>query len=169
MKIGELAARANLNASAIRYYEKLGLLAAPQRLGGQRRYSSDALSRVLLIRFATDMGFSASARISVLSPASPSSRPAKRACFFANVLDREARLPPKTIDCGLVQGNAKCILSKRRLVLGRRPCRTDRFHQRGRRGVWNTVDCRPVLPRRVMNNDPATHVQPHARPQDLHC
>jgi len=57
MKIGELARRANLNASAIRYYEKLGLLAAPQRLGGQRRYSSDALSRVLLIRFATDMGF----------------------------------------------------------------------------------------------------------------
>src|SRR5713226_8200879 len=60
MKIGELAARANLNASAIRYYEKLGLLAAPQRLGGQRRYSSDALSRVLLIRFATDMGFTLS-------------------------------------------------------------------------------------------------------------
>src|SRR5712692_9952787 len=57
MKIGELAARANLNASAIRYYEKLGLLAAPQRLGGQRRYSSEAFSRVLLIRFATDMGF----------------------------------------------------------------------------------------------------------------
>ena len=57
MKIGQLAARANLNASAIRYYEKLGLLAAPQRIGGQRRYPSDALHRVLLIRFATDMGF----------------------------------------------------------------------------------------------------------------
>ena len=57
MKIGELATRAGLNASAIRYYEKLGLLAAPQRTGGQRRYPSDALSRVLLIRFATDMGF----------------------------------------------------------------------------------------------------------------
>ena len=58
MKIGQLAASAGLNASAIRYYEKLGLLAPPQRLGGQRRYPSDALSRVLLIRFATDMGFS---------------------------------------------------------------------------------------------------------------
>src|SRR5882724_3493659 len=57
MKIGELAARASLNASAIRYYEKLGLLVAPQRNGGQRRYPSDALQRVLLIRFATDMGF----------------------------------------------------------------------------------------------------------------
>ena len=57
MKIGELATRAGLNASAIRYYEKLGLLAAPQRTGGQRRYPSDALNRVLLIRFATEMGF----------------------------------------------------------------------------------------------------------------
>jgi MerR family transcriptional regulator, redox-sensitive transcriptional activator SoxR len=57
MKIGQLAHRANLNPSAIRYYEKMGLLAAPQRIGGQRRYPTDALHRVLLIRFATDMGF----------------------------------------------------------------------------------------------------------------
>jgi MerR family redox-sensitive transcriptional activator SoxR len=57
MKIGELARRAGINASAIRYYERLGLLAAPLRAGGQRRYASDALNRVLLIRFAIDMGF----------------------------------------------------------------------------------------------------------------
>jgi MerR family redox-sensitive transcriptional activator SoxR len=57
MKIGELAARSGLNASAIRYYEKLGLLAPPQRSSGQRRYSSDAIHRALLIRFAADMGF----------------------------------------------------------------------------------------------------------------
>ena len=57
MKIGQLARRASLNASAIRYYEKRGLLAPPQRLRGQRRYPADALDRVLLIRFATDMGF----------------------------------------------------------------------------------------------------------------
>ena len=57
MKIGQLARSAGLNASAIRYYEKRGLLALPQRQGGQRRYASDALSRVLLIRFASEMGF----------------------------------------------------------------------------------------------------------------
>lgn len=57
MKIGQLATRAGLNASAIRYYEKLGLLAPPQRSSGQRRYSAEALNRVLLIRFAGDMGF----------------------------------------------------------------------------------------------------------------
>ena len=58
MKIGQLAARASLNASAIRYYEKLALLPPPHRAGGQRRYSEEALSRVLLIRFASEMGFS---------------------------------------------------------------------------------------------------------------
>ena len=57
MKIGQLASAAGLNASAIRYYEERGLLAPPHRAGGQRRYASDALFRVLLIRFATDMGF----------------------------------------------------------------------------------------------------------------
>lgn len=57
MKIGELARRAGLNSSAIRYYERLGILPAPYRTGGQRRYPDDALDRVLLIRFASDMGF----------------------------------------------------------------------------------------------------------------
>jgi MerR family transcriptional regulator, redox-sensitive transcriptional activator SoxR len=60
MKIGQLARSANLNASAIRYYEKMGLLAPPQRLGGQRRYPAEALYRVLLLRFASEMGFTLS-------------------------------------------------------------------------------------------------------------
>jgi MerR family transcriptional regulator, redox-sensitive transcriptional activator SoxR len=57
MKIGELAGRTGLNTSAIRYYESVGLLPAPHRSGGQRRYPADAVHRVLLIRFARNMGF----------------------------------------------------------------------------------------------------------------
>ena len=57
MKIGELARNAGLRASAIRYYEKLGILSAPGRKGNQRRYAADALHRLLLIRFAGEMGF----------------------------------------------------------------------------------------------------------------
>jgi MerR family transcriptional regulator, redox-sensitive transcriptional activator SoxR len=57
MKIGELASRTGRNASAIRYYERMGLLAPPYRTGGQRRYPAEAIYRVLLIRFAGDMGF----------------------------------------------------------------------------------------------------------------
>jgi MerR family redox-sensitive transcriptional activator SoxR len=57
MKIGVLARRTGLNASAIRYYERVGLLGNPHRVGGQRRYPDDAIYRVLLIRFAATMGF----------------------------------------------------------------------------------------------------------------
>ena len=57
MKIGDLAMRTGLHTSAIRYYESVGLLPAPHRSGGQRRYSDDAIYRVLLIRFARNMGF----------------------------------------------------------------------------------------------------------------
>jgi len=57
LKIGELARNAGLQASAIRYYEKLGILSTPDRKGSQRRYATDALNPLLLIRFARDMGF----------------------------------------------------------------------------------------------------------------
>lgn len=57
MKIGQLAAQSGASASAIRYYEKLGLLPPAERISGQRRYSTDALDRLLLIRFAGEMDF----------------------------------------------------------------------------------------------------------------
>lgn len=52
MKIGELASRAGLNASAVRYYEKVGLLAGSLPRRGLCRYPEVAVHRVLLIRFA---------------------------------------------------------------------------------------------------------------------
>ena len=58
MKIGQLARRTGVNASAIRYYEKLSLVPTPYRASGQRRYTDEAIYRVLLIRFAGDMDFS---------------------------------------------------------------------------------------------------------------
>jgi len=57
MKIGQLAELAGVNASAIRYYEQQCVLTSPDRVGGQRRYSNEAVYRVLLIRFAAEMGF----------------------------------------------------------------------------------------------------------------
>jgi MerR family transcriptional regulator, redox-sensitive transcriptional activator SoxR len=60
MKIGELARRAGLNPSAIRFYEKAGVLESPHRASGQRRYPDEALDRVLVVRFASEMGFTLS-------------------------------------------------------------------------------------------------------------
>jgi MerR family redox-sensitive transcriptional activator SoxR len=57
MKIGELACRSGFAASALRYYESLGLLPAPKRQSGRRVYGDDALDRLFFIRFAQRCGF----------------------------------------------------------------------------------------------------------------
>jgi MerR family transcriptional regulator, redox-sensitive transcriptional activator SoxR len=57
MRIGEIAARAGLATSAIRYYEKAGLLKPPSRASGRRVYSDDVLYQLVVIRFAQQTGF----------------------------------------------------------------------------------------------------------------
>ena len=57
MRIGELARLSGVKPSAIRYYEKAGILEPPSRVAGQRRYPMEAVYRVLLVRFAGSMGF----------------------------------------------------------------------------------------------------------------
>ena len=52
MTIGEVARRAGLRPSAVRYYERIGLLPSPPRIGGQRRYESGVLQRLAVIRGA---------------------------------------------------------------------------------------------------------------------
>ena len=55
--IGELARRAGLRASAIRYYEKIGLLPKTQRVGGQRHYEPGVLNYLAVIDVAKRVGF----------------------------------------------------------------------------------------------------------------
>ena len=56
--IGEVAQQVGINASAIRYYEKEGLLAEPERVGGKRRYDSEVVRRLALIEAARSAGLS---------------------------------------------------------------------------------------------------------------
>jgi redox-sensitive transcriptional activator SoxR len=57
LSIGEVARRAGINASAIRYYEGVGLLNKPDRAGGKRRYDEAVLSRLAIIDAAKRAGF----------------------------------------------------------------------------------------------------------------
>jgi len=57
LSIGELARRAGVTASALRYYEQLGLLPAPARISGQRRYPESAARLVGVILLYRDAGF----------------------------------------------------------------------------------------------------------------
>ena len=54
--ITELAARSGVAASALRYYESLGLIAAERTSGNQRRYRRSVLRRVAVIKVAQNMG-----------------------------------------------------------------------------------------------------------------
>jgi MerR family transcriptional regulator, copper efflux regulator len=57
LTIGELARRAGVTASALRYYEELGLLPEPARVSGQRRYAESAARLVAVILLYSDAGF----------------------------------------------------------------------------------------------------------------
>ncbi|HZR54432.1 MAG TPA: MerR family DNA-binding transcriptional regulator [Streptosporangiaceae bacterium] len=57
LTIGELARQAGVTTSTVRYYEDLGLLPAPARISGQRRYSELAARRVAAILLYSDAGF----------------------------------------------------------------------------------------------------------------
>ena len=53
--IGELSAETGVKVPTIRYYEQMGLVAAPERSeGNQRRYSRQELERLAFIRHARD-------------------------------------------------------------------------------------------------------------------
>lgn len=58
LSIGQLAAKAEVNASTLRYYESVGLIPAPDRKNGQRRYDEALLDRISFIKVAQQTGFS---------------------------------------------------------------------------------------------------------------
>jgi MerR family redox-sensitive transcriptional activator SoxR len=58
LTIGEVAARAGVTTSALRYYESEGLISSSRTSGGQRRYHRDVLRRIAFIRVAQRVGLS---------------------------------------------------------------------------------------------------------------
>lgn len=57
--MGELALRSRVHVETIRYFERIGLLARPERsTGGHRLFSEAHLARLNFIRRAREMGFS---------------------------------------------------------------------------------------------------------------
>jgi MerR family redox-sensitive transcriptional activator SoxR len=57
MSIGHVAQICGLAPSAIRYYEKAGLLPKPIRVSRQRRYGAEVIGRLRLLQVAREAGF----------------------------------------------------------------------------------------------------------------
>jgi DNA-binding transcriptional MerR regulator len=58
MKIGDVSAKLGIPASAIRYYEKVGLIEKQRRIAGRRDFDDRALFALEFVRLAQAAGFS---------------------------------------------------------------------------------------------------------------
>ena len=59
LSIGQLAAETGVNIETIRYYERVGLLAAPPRTQGRHRaYGEQYVQRLTFVRRSRELGFS---------------------------------------------------------------------------------------------------------------
>jgi MerR family transcriptional regulator, redox-sensitive transcriptional activator SoxR len=76
--IGEVARQVGLTASALRYYERVGLVPPPPRSSKRRHYDAKAIGRIRIIMLARDAGFSVNETRAFLTDypvgATPSSR-----------------------------------------------------------------------------------------------
>jgi MerR family redox-sensitive transcriptional activator SoxR len=69
MTIGEVAERAHVATSTIRYYERLGLVMADARASGQRRYRTVTLRRLVFVGMLQDAGLSLADITAILNAA----------------------------------------------------------------------------------------------------
>jgi len=126
MTIGEIAKQAGLNASAIRFYEKAGLLPKATRSGGQRRYDDSILPRLALLEWAKGCGFTLDEIRELFGKAgeSPLSQRMQKLCI-KKIEELEALDQRITLMRGLLERAQKCqcidvqecgrrILSRRR-------------------------------------------------------
>lgn len=58
LTVGQVSDRSGFATSALRYYERMGLIAATRTGGGQRRYERNVLRRLAFIRAARNVGLS---------------------------------------------------------------------------------------------------------------
>jgi MerR family redox-sensitive transcriptional activator SoxR len=82
VSIGEVARKAGVRPSALRYYERIGLLPQPGRENGRRRYDGEALrealDRLAVVRVAQQAGFTISEVRPLLDGFSEDTPPSER-------------------------------------------------------------------------------------------
>jgi DNA-binding transcriptional MerR regulator len=84
--IGDLASRTGTKVETIRYYEKVGLLPAPARTGGNHRaYTRAHADRLAFIRHSRELGFSLESVRAILALSDDADRP----CAEVDAIARE--------------------------------------------------------------------------------
>ena len=78
LTIGAVAEQAGIRTSALRYYEKIGLLPRPKRVNGRRRYGPDTLQQLTVLQFAKEAGFTIEEMQTLFHGFAPGTPPAAR-------------------------------------------------------------------------------------------
>ena len=78
LAIGDVARRAGIRPSALRYYESIGLLPQPRRVNGRRRYDESTVRMLKLIQLAQGAGFTVAEIQTLLHGFAPDTPPAAR-------------------------------------------------------------------------------------------
>jgi MerR family redox-sensitive transcriptional activator SoxR len=78
LAIGEVARRAGIRPSALRYYESIGLLPAPKRVSGRRRYNQSTVQMLRVVQLAQQAGFTVAEIQTLLHGFAPDTPPAAR-------------------------------------------------------------------------------------------
>ncbi len=78
LAIGEVARRAGIQPSALRYYERIGLMPAPKRVSGRRRYGEDTVQMLKVVQLAQSAGFTVAEIQTLLHGFAPDTPPAAR-------------------------------------------------------------------------------------------
>ncbi|MFF4297635.1 MerR family transcriptional regulator [Streptomyces vinaceus] len=89
MRIGELAARAGVSVRSVRYYEEQGLLASTRSASGQRRYTGEAVERVVFIQRLYAAGLSSRTMAELLPCVDSPSEQASDAALTRMAQERE--------------------------------------------------------------------------------
>ncbi len=107
LTIGEVARQAGVAATTLRYYEQIGLVPPPGRLGGQRRYDDSVLARLEVIRLCKSAGF-ALEEIQLLFADDAPGRPASRALAEAKLAEIDAQMESLAQARAVIEWGMRC-------------------------------------------------------------
>jgi len=139
LTISQVARQIRLRPSAIRYYERIGLLPPAERRSGQRRYDLTVLYRLAIIQRARQLGFTLSEIRHLFFGFRDITRPSER---WRTLSQRKlAELDQLMDGISAVRGVLKRLMTK---------CRCDTLDQCGR-GIFETMNesvaAKPLRPR----------------------
>jgi|ERR1700728_3474784 MerR family redox-sensitive transcriptional activator SoxR len=127
MLIGEVARRAGVTASTLRYYEREGLLPRPARSSNRRTYHPQVMGRIRIIKLARNAGFSIAETRTFISSHPSGSIPSARWQTLANrkMQELDALITRATQMKSLLKSSFKCgcatIEDCERLILRDQP------------------------------------------------